>query len=71
MEEINVKYLQSVRGLFPLITCFPPPSEQTKPNSELSNDDYTPIAIVNLFVKDLDKNKSAKVGSSLMGKETR
>ena len=39
--------LESVNGLFPLITDFQPPSEQIEPT--------TPIAIVELFVEDLEK----------------
>ena len=41
--ETDSQILQSVRGLFPLITCFEPPRDQTR------NDD--PIAILDLFIK--------------------
>ena len=49
--ETDNQFLQSVRGLFPLITCFEPPSDQTH------NDD--PIAILDLFIKKYNFDNSA------------
>ena len=48
--ETDNQILQSVRGLFPLITCFEPPSDQTL------NDD--PIAILDLFIKNFDNSEA-------------
>ena len=46
--ETYDQILQSARGLFPLITCFDPPSDQ--------KDNHDPIAILDLFVKNFESS---------------